>query len=188
MSTADREHWDRRWKAAGLAPVALPLPDPPAFTGLIELLPASGRALDVACGRGRGSVWLAQRGLDVAGLDVSPVAIDLARRYAELAGVADHCTFAVVDLDDGLPPGSPVDLVFSHLYWNPQLLRPLVERLNPGGVLAVCHVSEADVGPGEWRIPVGHLREGIALAAELEILDDHEADGMARILARRSHP
>jgi SAM-dependent methyltransferase len=125
--------------------------------------------------------------MEVTGIDISPVGIDLARQYVEGMRVAHRCTFTVVDLHNGLPPGPPVELVFSNLYWTPKLTRPLVDRLTPGGILAVSHVSEADVGPGEWRIPAGELTRAFTPIAELEILDDHEADGMARILARRSH-
>ncbi len=187
VGTADRKYWDRRWAEIGPAPVVDCSPDPPVFTDLVDLFPTSGRALDVACGRGRGSVWLAQRGINVTGIDISPVAIDLARQYAEAMGVADRCEFAVVDLDNGLIPDPRVDLVFSYLYWTPEMTRPLVDRLTAGGVLAVCHVSEADAGPGEWRIPAGELIQAFTAVEGLEILDDHEANGMARILARRSH-
>ena len=58
--------------------------------------------------------------MEVWGVDVSPVAIDLAHRLAELSGVADRCRFEVVDLDDGLPDGPRVDLVLCHL---PHLFR-----------------------------------------------------------------
>ena len=34
-----------------------------------DLLPRSGRALDVACGRGRHAFWLAERGLAVDAVD-----------------------------------------------------------------------------------------------------------------------
>jgi SAM-dependent methyltransferase len=159
------------------------------FDDLVELLPTGGRALDVACGRGPGSVWIAQRGLDVFAVDVSAVAVDFARQHVNAMGVGGRCKFAVVDLNDGLPAGPPVELVLSYLYWTPELTRPLVERLAPGGLLAVCHVSEADVGPGEWRIPVGSLRKAFAAIDQLEIIDDRETDGMARILAcRRRSP
>src|SRR5213075_3071128 len=66
----DRERWNARWReqAGELAP-------PAAF--VVEhtaLLPASGRALDVAGGAGRHAVWLARAGLDVTMIDVSDVA------------------------------------------------------------------------------------------------------------------
>ena len=45
------------------------------------------RALSVADGEGRNSVWLAQQGLQVTAFDFSPVAIEKARTLAREAGV-----------------------------------------------------------------------------------------------------
>jgi SAM-dependent methyltransferase len=52
----------------------------------LSLGPGS-RVLDLACGRGRISIGLAQRGLRVTGLDLSPRSLELARSRAEAAGV-----------------------------------------------------------------------------------------------------
>lgn len=188
VSESDRVYWDRRWAEAGPAPVVDRLPDPPAFADLVASFPTRGLALDVACGRGRGTAWIARRGMDVCGIDISPVAIDLAAEYVDAMGVAARCTFVVADLDTGLPPGPPVDLVFSYLFWSPELTVPLVERLRPGGLLAVCHVSEADVGPGDWCVPASALSRAFSAIRGLEILDDRDADGIARVLGRRSTP
>lgn len=57
-----------------------------------------------------------------------------------------------------------------------------MERLAPGGLLAVAVLSEVGVGLGEFRARPGELRESFG---KLEILDQGEGDGMARILARR---
>lgn len=45
------------------------------------------RALSVADGEGRNSVWMAQRGLQVTAFDFSPVAVEKARALAREAGV-----------------------------------------------------------------------------------------------------
>lgn len=186
MSRADRAYWDQRWLEVGPAPVMIPSPDPPHFADLLNWFPTSGRALDVACGRGRGTAWLAQRGLSVTAVDVSPVAIDMARRYVSAIGVGDSCAFAVADLDLGIPLGGRrFDLAFSYLYWEPHLTQQLVELTTAGGLVAVCHVSEADVGPGEWRIPAGDLHQAFKDAENFEVLDAREEDGVARLLGRR---
>ncbi|HMX40581.1 MAG TPA: class I SAM-dependent methyltransferase [Saprospiraceae bacterium] len=44
-------------------------------------LPAGARVLDLACGKGRHSRFLAELGYDVTGLDISPQSIDFARQY-----------------------------------------------------------------------------------------------------------
>lgn len=186
MSRSDRAYWDQRWTDVGPAPVMIPSPDPPHFADLVDWFPTSGRALDVACGRGRGSAWLAQRGLSVTAVDVSPVAINLARRYPSAMGVGDSCRFAVADLDLGIPLEGRFELVLSYLYWQPHLTQQLVDLTTDGGMVAVCHVSEADVGPGEWRLPAGTLREAFQDVDNFELLDAREHSGLARVLGRRT--
>ena len=48
---------------------------PDELRGREQLLPAGGRALDVACGRGAVAVWLALRGFVVDAVDVSGVGL-----------------------------------------------------------------------------------------------------------------
>lgn len=183
MSEDDRSHWDRRYAEHGMAPVAdHDPPAPPVFEKVEQLFPTSGQAMEIACGRGRGAVWLATRGMQMWAVDVSPVAIGLARQLASRSGVADRCRFSVVDLDDGLPDGPPVDLVLVHLFRDPRLDQAIIDRLAPGGLLAIAVRSEVDVGPGAFRVRPGELREAFS---SLEVITDDEADGMAWLVARR---
>lgn len=66
--------WDRGVPAPGLAELVRGWPP--------------GRALDLGCGTGVNSVYLAQRGWNVTGVDMVPRALGLARRRAEREGVA----------------------------------------------------------------------------------------------------
>lgn len=183
MSDEDRRHWDARYRALGMAPVGgLP---PPVFAPFEHRFPTEGHALEVACGRGRQAVWLARRGMDVLAVDVSPVAIDLARRLAALSCVADHCRFEVLDLDGGLPDGPALDLILCHLphrFRDRRFDRAMVERLAPGGQLAVAVQSEVGAGPGPFRVLPGDLLDAFG---ELEVVVHGEADGKGWILARR---
>ena len=53
------------------------------------MLPASGRALDIAGGLGRNSLWLARRGLDVTVVDGSKVACE------HVAGLTAELGFSI---------------------------------------------------------------------------------------------
>lgn len=180
VTEEDRIHWDDRYACAGPAPVGAAGP-PPLFAHYEHLFPTAGRAVEVACGRGRGAVWLAGRGLYVWGLDISGVAAGLARELARRSGVGDRCTFDVVDVDDGLPEGPPVDVILCHLFRNPRLDRAIIERLAPGGLLAMAVLSEVDVGPGPFRVKPGELP---AAFAELDVIAEGERRGEAWLLAR----
>jgi hypothetical protein len=120
--------------------------------------------------------------MDYWGVDVSPVGINLARELTSVYEVADRCRFDVIDLDDGLPSGPPVNLLFCHLFRDPRLDVAMMERLVPGGMLAVAVLSEVGVGPGDFRARPGELRDAFG---SLEVVDEGEGDGVARILARR---
>ncbi|MGV0715872.1 class I SAM-dependent methyltransferase [Mycolicibacterium sp. XJ662] len=181
MSEQDRIRWEERYRSRG-APPAEAVSIPAVFAPFADLFPPEGRALDLACGQGRFSVWLARRGMEVWGLDISPTAISHARDLAALNGVDDRCRFDVVDLDSGLPPGPPVDLIVCRLFRDHRLDQPIIERLAPGGLLAISARSAVGAGPGRARVAPGELTTAFA---RLEIIAADEADGKAWLLARK---
>ncbi|MDM4142880.1 class I SAM-dependent methyltransferase [Mycobacterium sp. FLAC0960] len=181
MGEADRRRWDERYAAKG-PPSLSSIAPPGVFAGHAEVFPEAGRALDLACGQGTGSVWLAARGLEVMGFDVSPVAIGHARDLARRAGVGDRCRFDVVDFDGGLPTGPPVDVVLCCRFRDARLDRAIIERLASGGLLAIAALSEVGASPGPFRAAAGEL---LAAFAGLELIGADEGDGLAWLLARR---
>lgn len=196
MSDAERAKWDGR-HAATLASGA---PDPaPAFVGaLAPFLPppaaSSGRALDVACGRGGAAVALAARGLEVFAVDFSLVALAETRRRADEAGVGRNVHTIVCDLDTaGLPPGlPPFDVVLCCHFHAPPLWPSLRAALAPGGVLALETATTRNAELG-LRSPSPRFlvapREILGAAEGLDVLLHAEAviDGLhrARLVARR---
>jgi SAM-dependent methyltransferase len=180
VAEEDRRRWDERY--ASQKPASVGAVEPPgALAGHADEFPTTGRALDLACGQGIGAVWLAQRGLDVLALDISPVAIAQARDLAERSGVGDRCRFEVVDLDDGLPPGPPVDVILCHKFRDRRLDHAIIERLAPGGLLAIAALSEVGAAPGPFRAVAGELP---AAFADLNVVAAGEGEGYAWVLAR----
>ena len=186
MASDDQIHWDSRWMPAGIASMQ-DIEPPPALADQLHLLPSTGDALDVACGRGTYSVWLARRGLQVTGVDVSPVAITNAEEFAHIAEVEARTRFFTVDLDAGLPPGEvreeSLALVLCHRFSAPALDDEITRVLAPGGVLAMVTLSEVGAEPGRFRTPAGAL---LARFNHLELLYHHEAHGEACLIARRT--
>ncbi|OMC40031.1 SAM-dependent methyltransferase [Mycobacterium sp. GA-1841] len=180
MSQQDRLDWDTTYRGYD---VAVGTPGLPAvFAAHSDVFPVTGAALDIACGAGAASVWLARRGLSVRGVDVSPLALGHAGALAARHGVAEQCRFDVVDLDDGLPDGPPADVVVCHRFRDPRLYRPMAERLTGGGILAVCVLSEVGAAPGRFRAAPGELRDAFAA---LEVIAADEGGGQAWLLARK---
>ena len=118
----------------------------------------------------------------VHGFDLSPVAVDLATECARLAGVSDRCRFEVHDLDEGLPEGDPVDLVLCYLFREADIDAAMIERVRPGGLLAVGVLSEVGAEPGRFRAKAGELTEAFA---SLELIEAGESDGYAWLISRR---
>lgn len=155
---------------------------PPPFEPYADLFPTTGRALDVACGQGLAAVWLARRGMDVRGIDVSPLAISQARELARCSDVGDRCEFDVFDLDHGLPAGPPADVIVCHRFRDRRLDRAITQRLAPRGLLAISALSEVDAVPGPFRAARGEL---VAAFVDLDLIAAGEGDGEAWLLARR---
>lgn len=92
----------------------------------MALLPR-GRALDVAMGNGRNSVYLAQQGFNVDGVDISPERVASAMALAERKGVTINAQ--VADLEDGYYIEKDVyDVIICINY----LYRPLIPQIKGG--------------------------------------------------------
>jgi SAM-dependent methyltransferase len=180
VTRKDQCRWDARYRSQA-RPAAGAVEPPGVFAAYANVFPTSGRALDLACGQGLGAVWLARRGLDVWGLDISPVAIGRARNLARRDGVDDRCRFDAADLDDGLPAGPPVDVILCHNFRDRRLDRAIIARLAPGGLLAIAVLSEVGAAPGPFRAAPGELS---AAFADLEEIVAGEGEGRAWLLAR----
>lgn len=71
---------------------------------------ASCRALELGCGTGTNSIWLAEQGFDITGVDVAPLAIEQASKQATDAGVtAEFIAADVLHLPD---LGAPFEFFF----------------------------------------------------------------------------
>lgn len=180
MAAEDRARWDDRHSAVVPGADAVGLVG--TFTPFTDAFPRTGHALDLACGRGQAAVWLALRGLDVLGVDVSPVAIGRATELARTHGVEGRCRFEAADLDAGLPSSPYANVIVCQRFRDARLDRAVIDRLAPDGVLAISALSEVDAHPGPFRVQAGELRRAFAA---LEIVADGEADGEAWLLARR---
>ncbi len=98
-----------------------------------HLLPASGVAMDLACGLGANSLLMAEVGLDVLSWDISPVAIDKLSAVAAERGLS--ISAQVVDVEHKVPQPDSLDvLVVSH-FLSRELIPALTAALRPGGLV-----------------------------------------------------
>jgi SAM-dependent methyltransferase len=182
MSIEDRRRWDARHAGPELEPAGEPFV-PSIFAACAHLLPDTGHALEIACGCGRAALWLAARGMLVHAVDISPVAIGQARALLARNGYVARVRFEVFDLDQGLPAGPPCALLLCHNFRDARLYRPMLQRLAPGGILAIAALSEVGATrPGPFHARPGELRRAFAA---LEPLAEGERDGRAWLVGRR---
>lgn len=114
---------------------------------------APGDALDLGCGNGGDSLWLARRGWRVTAVDISAVAVERLTALAASHGL-NRITAERHDLCESFPQGS-FDLVTAHyLHTRFDLDRSIVLRraahaLRPGGRLLV--VDHGSTAPWSWN-------------------------------------
>jgi SAM-dependent methyltransferase len=200
MSMEDRQRWDRRYRDGAYADRVHPSPFLVAWLPRLGFGPERRRALDLACGLGRNSLYLAREGWAVRAVDVSPVALDRLQTTADREGLDIDCFAwdleAAPDDARAVTPDGPVDLALIFRYANLPLVGAMRALLAPGGVLiAEMHrQTDRDVaGPSSGRFRVS----GEALLAAAKGLDVlHAEDGyfsdpdgrevaLARLVARR---
>lgn len=139
-----------------------------------RFLPTSGRAIDIAGGIGRHSIWLAEHGLDVTLADISDVGIDMARAQANRSGV--RLNTLAVDLEEEPFPAGPWDVIFSHHFLHRDLFPEFANALTAGGRLAVIqptfrNLERHNRPPRPFLLEEGELR---TLAGPLEIIHYEE--------------
>ncbi|NUT24309.1 MAG: methyltransferase domain-containing protein [Hamadaea sp.] len=137
-------YWDERYGSADR--VWSGNPNPRLVTVAGDLTP--GTALDVGCGEGADVIWLAARGWQVTGVDVSEVAL---KRAAEAAGseLADRITWQQADILTWTPEKA-YDLVTAHFIHLPRpeltaLHRRLADAVKPGGTLLIVGHHPLDI-------------------------------------------
>ena len=96
------------------------------------------RALAPGDGEGRNGVWLAEQGLIVDTVDVSPLGVAKARKLAQERGVEINATLA--DLLTWAWPRDAYDIVaalYIHFFDSdrPRIHRAMLDALKPGGIL-----------------------------------------------------
>jgi SAM-dependent methyltransferase len=102
-----------------------------------------GRALDLAAGEGRNSVWLAERGWSVTAVDFSRVGLEKGRKLSAVRGVGDsQVDWVVADLREYEPAREAFELVLIAYLQVDAALRARVlagaaAALVPGGTLLV---------------------------------------------------
>ncbi len=123
MTDKDREKWDQRYQKdfGDLKPSLL-----------LEQYVSSarlGKALDIACGNGRNSVFLAEKGFQVEAVDISTRAMERVKT------LHSRITAMCLDLDSWVIPENEYDLIVNIRFLDRRLFPMITLGLKPGGML-----------------------------------------------------
>jgi SAM-dependent methyltransferase len=86
-----------------------------------------GKAVDLAAGSGRHSLWLAERGWDVTAVDIA---------IEDIPGV--HCVRADLENHEYRIAPDSWDLIVCWRYWQPDLMPEIARGVRKGGIVALA--------------------------------------------------
>jgi tellurite methyltransferase len=183
-------NWDERYqRGEHLNDAPLPL----VMNAAAQRQP--GRALDLACGVGRHTLWLAEQGWQVTAVDASAVAIEILQRRAKERGVSVDARVADLERDESVIEPDAYDLIVVTCYLQPDLFPAIRAGVRASG-LVVAVIAMVDDDPQvkpmnpAFLLKSGELR---AMFDGWELLHDFEGKpsgqtgkrAMAEIIARR---
>ncbi|MBX9877723.1 MAG: methyltransferase domain-containing protein [Candidatus Obscuribacterales bacterium] len=148
------DFWEKAWSPVKTAYTQMP--DLPYLESIPAALKTHGcqTVLDLGCGSGWLSIYLARLGFSVTGIDIAHQAIHLARSWAK----DEHLkiTFETGDITDMSYVEDTFDAVvansiFEHLTYHlaEQTIKELYSFIKPGGVFFGCF-DLVGTGPGEF--------------------------------------
>ena len=140
MAEEDKVRWNKKYEDPE---TVQRLSEPLQFIQDYSRLSPGKTALDIACGLGRHSKFLADNGFEVDALDISSVAI------SKLQGTP-HITAKEVDFDNYVLPKEKYDLIVCAYFLKRSLFMPMIEALTPNGIILMETFLH---GPGNERAP-----------------------------------
>lgn len=127
MASEDQAKWDRRYRAGDA--------EPPSVAHVLKhyahLLPNTGTALDLACGRGGNAIFLAEYGLDTHAWDISSEVLTQLQHRTQLPNLQTR----IFDAEHENLPVNHFDVIVVSRYLLRELFPALICALKPAGLL-----------------------------------------------------
>jgi SAM-dependent methyltransferase len=150
-----------------------------------DLLPRVGRALDVACGRGRHALWLAERGLTTLAVDRDADAVRDVNDVAQKRRLPLRAETRDLERGDDPFRGATFDVIVVVHYLHRPLFPSLLAALAPGGLLIYETFTRAQAARGKPTNPDFLLKAGelVELVRPLDVVASREGDYDGRMVA-----
>ena len=153
----DLAGWDARYRSPERAREDDQSPPTPMLVNSVQGV-QPGRALDLACGSGRNSLWLARKGWDVTAVDGAPAAIARLENRASAARLAIATKLADLQSGDFTIEEESWDLIAFLYYLQRDLFRAISRGVRPGGlVIGIVHTTFPGEEPTAHRLRPGEL-------------------------------
>lgn len=130
----DKTYWDSKFEIRG---DSLLSPEKALINNIGYL--KTGTVLDVACGDGRNTLYLLQKGFDVTGVDFSNKALERLNAFATRAGYEIETKQVDLSGSNSLNELNNFDnIVINHYRANKEVLKEISKHINDDGILFVC--------------------------------------------------
>jgi SAM-dependent methyltransferase len=182
MSQSDQKRWDKKWADISASPF-----DPhPLLLAHPQLL-SGGRALDLACGRGQNTLWLARQGYQAIGVDISSVALKSAASEARILELTETVLFVQADLDYWGSSTDAFDLICVFRFLNRNLFPSIWSSLKAGGCLfySTRHIGLIKQHPEATRDYLLESDELLTVFGHWHIIHYREGTENAELVARK---
>ncbi len=159
MAVEDKQKWNKKYQNNPISDKPIKL-----ITDFAKLATGT-KALDVACGMGRHSKYLASQGFEVDALDISSVAIETLQNIPNIHPKE-------VDFDTYILPENRYDLIVCIFFLKRELFPQIIDALKEGGILIyetfVYHPDNQQVpSQRSYLLEEGELEDAFANALEL---------------------
>jgi len=170
MNEVDKRKWDGIYaqsEAEAPAPASV-------LSDHSHLLPVTGDALDLACGKGGNAIFLAESGLTTSAWDISEAAMQTLTTTAAERGVA--MTLEQRDVVGSPPSPESFDVIVISRFLDRTIMQDITTALRENGLLFYqTFIAEkvSDFGPGnpDYRLKENEL---LQLFRQLHIIYYHE--------------
>lgn len=181
----DKQRWNEKYRSCPMPTHVTPT------VGKFAAMAKRGRALDIACGKGRHTTYLANQGYAVDAVDISDYALSCIAPH-------DNITTIEADFDTYVIEPGRYDLIVNCYYLDRRLFQYIKHGLAPGGIMVFeTYLETEDEGCHQPSNPDYLLRRNELLHTfiGLEVLyyEEYETVNMrnekvkvASLAARRS--
>ncbi len=172
MSLKDKEKWNAKYDSS----TCLAGREPSRWlVDHADLLDGRGKALDIAMGEGRNTLFAASLGYEAWGVDISDIGVSRAQSLARENKLIIHTQIA--DLDHFKIDEDAYDLIICFYFLDRRLFEGIQKGLKAGGILVfetftVDYLKYSGF-KREWVLEKSELRSAFP---ELHVLDYQEVD------------